>query len=48
MEMLEENYDLFLSGKITVAEFNNYVRIHLIESNGSGTTINKSCYNSSR
>jgi hypothetical protein len=48
MEKLEDNYDLFLSGKITGAEFINYVRINLIESNGSGTSNNKTCCNSSK
>ena len=48
MEMLDENYDLFLSGKITSYEFSNYVWTHLIEGNGSEISNNCLCCNSSK
>jgi hypothetical protein len=35
MEMLDENYNLFLTGMMTGSEFNKYVRIHFLESNSS-------------
>jgi hypothetical protein len=48
MEMLDENYNLFLTGMMTGSEFNKFVRIHFIETNSSYVSKRNSPINSSK